>query len=125
MSEHDEQVAVIEWARYNKGIHPCLEWLHAIPNGANLAGNASRRAAQMNKLKAEGLVPGISDLFLPWPSRGFHGFYIEMKRPGNINGVRDGQKDFIAFVESAGYFAQVHDNAESAIEALKWYLGSD
>ena len=124
--EHDEQTAVIEWAAWQCGQYPCLKWLHAIPNGAKLPwrknDKGKRYSPEANKLKAEGLKAGVSDLFLPWAARGFHGFYIEMKAPGKITEVRPGQKDFMAYAESAGYLCQVHDNAQSAIEAIEWYL---
>lgn len=117
-TEHDEQSAVIDWARRQLGLYPCLEWLHAIPNGAFLAGGAR----QMSKLKTEGLVPGVCDLFLPFPAHGYHGLYIEMKAPGKLSRVRDGQREFMEYVESVGYLAQVHDSADEAIELLRWYV---
>jgi hypothetical protein len=116
-TEHSEQTAVIQWARFQQNVHPALKWLHAIPNGASLSSRGEAR-----KLLEEGLTPGISDLFLPWAAKGHHGFYIEMKRPGNIDGVRDGQKDFLAYLEEAGFLGQVFDDAEEAISAICWYL---
>jgi hypothetical protein len=97
---------------------PCLRWLHAIPNGAPFSGGA--RTA--TKLKAEGLVPGICDLFLPFAARGWHGFYIETKRPGSIGQVRDGQKEFMEYLQTVGYLAQVIDSFDGAVDALEWYL---
>jgi hypothetical protein len=124
--EHDEQTAVIHWARLQANIWPALQWLHAIPNGARLPwrknSNGKRYSPEAAKLKAEGLTPGVPDLFLPFAAHGYHGFYIEMKAPGKLDTVRDGQSAFMAWAESVGYLAQVHDSAESAIEALKWYL---
>lgn len=114
-SEHGEQSAVIQWARFQS--HPALKWLHAIPNGAQL-----KNKAEAYKLLEEGLTPGISDLFLPWAAKGYHGFYIEIKRPGNMDGIRKGQKDFLAYLEKAGYLGQVYDNTEDVISALCWYL---
>jgi len=126
-TEHEEQVAVIEWARMQANIHPALEWLHAIPNGARLPWrknkSGQRYSPEANKLKAEGLTPGICDLFLPYPARDYHGFYLELKRPGNAAGVREGQKEFMAYCDKVGYLAQVFDNADDAIAAIKWYLG--
>ena len=125
-TEHQEQAAIIEWARMQANLHPALEWLFAIPNGAKRPWRKNRQGKRYSpeaiKLKREGLTPGVPDLFLPYPSRGYHGYFLEMKRPGNIEGVRDGQKEFMAYCECAGYLAQVHDNADSAIEAIKWYL---
>ena len=105
-SEHAEQAAVIQWARMQAGACPPLDWLHAIPNGAKLPWRKNRKgqrySPEANKLKAEGLTPGICDLFLPYAAQGFHGFYLEMKRPGNMRGVRDGQKEFMQYCEKAG-----------------------
>jgi hypothetical protein len=126
-TEHAEQVAVIAWARLQANAHPALEWIHAIPNGAKLPWrknkNGKRYSPEAQKLKAEGLTPGIPDLFLPYPAQGYAGFYLEMKRPGNIEEVREGQKEFMAYCERAGYLAQVHDYADDAIAAIQWYLG--
>jgi len=116
-TEHGEQAALIEWARYQANLHPALEWLFAIPNGASLSSKA-----EAIKLKEEGLTPGISDLFLPWASKGYHGFFMEMKRPGNLEGATEGQKEFLEFCEQAGYLGQVFDNFEDAKEAICWYL---
>ena len=131
MSERDEQIAVIQWSRYNYGRYPCLRWLHSSLNGASFehkkiiikGREVDKAALTWKRHEAEGAKQGIPDLFLPWAARGFHGFYIEMKRPGNMAGVREGQADFMAYAESAGYLCQVLDSAESAIEALEWYLG--
>lgn len=127
-TEHDEQAALIQWARAQSGIYPALEWLHAVPNGAKLPwrknSKGQRYSPEAMKLKAEGLTPGICDLFLPFPSRGYHGFYIEMKAPGKMNEVREGQRDFMEWCERAGYLAQVHDSMESARDAILWYLES-
>lgn len=117
-TEHSEQSAFFDWVRMQSSLHPVMNWIHAIPNGASLS---SKKEAI--KLKEEGLTPGICDVFIPWASRGFHGFYIEFKRPGKLDQVRPGQKNFMAFCETAGILAQVYDNADDAVDALKWYLG--
>lgn len=69
--EHAEQVALINWFRFQ---FPTV-LIHSLPNGAHLSGTAKRRAAQMFRLKAEGLVPGMPDLHIPsWDT------WVEMKR---------------------------------------------
>lgn len=126
-TEHGEQVAIIDFARAQAFLYPCLEWLFAIPNGARLPyrtnAKGQRYSPEAQKLKAEGLTPGIADLFLPFSAQGFKGYFIEMKRPGKIADIRPGQLEFLAYCESVGYLAQVFDNADDAIESLKWYLG--
>jgi len=118
MSEHDEQTNLISWAR--RCPSP-LDWLYACPNGAQFGTNRKLAVIQAGKLKREGLLPGVPDLFLPYPARGYHGFYIEMKAPGKIKEVRPGQAQFMEWAESVGYLCQVHDSFESAKEALEWY----
>jgi hypothetical protein len=70
-SEHSEQVAFVQWFRLQfPGV-----LIFAIPNGAHLAGTIAQRAAQVARLKAEGMLPGVPDLEIPeW------NLYIEMKR---------------------------------------------
>lgn len=128
MSEHDEQSLLIQWARLHARNIPALDFLHAIPNGAKLPWRKNARGQRYSpeaaKLKAEGLTPGIPDLFLPYPAHGYHGFYIELKAPGKLSQVREGQAQFMEYAESVGYLCQVHDSFESAKDALIWYLGA-
>ena len=64
LSEHYEQALVIQFMRRN---YPEV-LIFAIPNGGQ------RNAATGARLKAEGVVPGVPDLFIPaW------GLFIEMK----------------------------------------------
>lgn len=118
--EKGEQAAVIDWARKRVGMWPCLRWLHHIPNGTHLSGDARRRAMQMHSLKAQGLVPGISDLCLPFAASGFHGLYIEMK--AEKGEVREAQSEFLVYLESAGYAAAICWSSLEAIEVLEKYL---
>jgi hypothetical protein len=70
-SEHSEQVAFVQWFRLQfPGV-----LIFAIPNGAHLAGTIAQRAAQVARLKAEGMVAGVPDVEIPeW------NLYVEMKR---------------------------------------------
>ena len=71
-TEHQEQSALIQWARMHK--HSGVRMLYAIPNAAK---RSVRLAAMM---KSEGMMAGVPDLFLPYPVEPYHGLYIEMKR---------------------------------------------
>ena len=70
-SEHTEQVAFVQWFRLQfPGV-----LIFSVPNGSHLAGTIAQRAAQVARLKAEGMVSGVPDLEIPeW------GCYVEMKR---------------------------------------------
>lgn len=69
--EHRLQAACVRWFRlqYPKHSHN----LFAVPNG----GKRDRVTAA--KLKAEGVVAGVSDLILLLPRGPYHGLLIEMK----------------------------------------------
>lgn len=117
-SEAGEQKAVIEWSlMYDK-----LKWLHAIPNGAFLAGDKKRRAAQMAKLKSQGLKVGVLDLFLPVVMPPYHGLYIEMKRPDGKGKLTQEQKDFRDHCEMQGYKVLKCDTAGEAICGIQTYM---
>lgn len=73
-SEHDEQVSLFQWAAMQHGKYPELALMFAVPNGG------LRNATVAAKLKAEGVKPGVPDIFLPVARGGYHGLFIEMKR---------------------------------------------
>jgi len=126
IDEHTLQSQIIAWRDLNARRHPALRWLHSTPNGAAFSRkklpNGKSYSPEASRQKAEGLTPGICDLFLPWAGRGYHGFYLELKRPGHLREVRDGQREFMAFCEKAGYLAQVYDDFDDIVAALEWYV---
>jgi len=113
--EHDEQVAFFNALGLETKFRPELKWIHAVPNGGH------RSKATAGKLKAEGVTPGVSDIFVPLPANGFHGLYIEMKAGKNT--LTKEQKEFAAFVVSRGYQFVAAWSAKEAFEALSIYLG--
>ena len=118
-TEHAEQVAVINWCFYMLSKYPELDLIHAIANGAMLGGGKIG-AIRMNSLKAEGLRPGVLDLYLPCARGGAFGLYIEMKtKAGKLS---DNQKEFIRNVEKEGYVCFVAYGADEAIDFLEKYL---
>lgn len=119
--ESNEQKAVIKWARLAQREYPCLKWLHCSLSGVKL-----RSVQEGARLKAEGMVAGICDLFLPYPNNNYAGLYIEMKKR-NIKGqskgiVSEAQKDFIEYANIVGYKAVVCYGADEAITTIKEYL---
>lgn len=116
--ESAEQKSLVRWFGLQ---YPKLT-MFAIPNGAHLAGDARQRAIKMTNMKAEGLVPGVSDLFLMLPKGDKGGLFIEMKATKGT--VSDAQQDFINEAIAAGYEAKVcfgFDDAKSAIESYLKY----
>ncbi len=108
MSEHLEQAKFVKWVRVN---HPDI-LIHSIPNGANLAGSQTQRIKQWNKLKAEGALAGVPDLFIPELR-----LYIEMKYGKGT--LSDNQKKIIPRLEKAGYKVAVCYSGDEAIALVR------
>lgn len=109
-SEHEEQVALFEWAA---GI-PELRWMFAIPNGTRTTPGIARR------MKAEGVLKGVSDIFLPLPRNGHAGLFIEMKAARGS--ATPEQREFIEAMRDAGYAAFVCHGFDKAKQVITEYL---
>jgi hypothetical protein len=114
-SEHDEQAAVVQWFDLQYPKYAGL--LFAVPN----AGKRGYKTA--NRLKAEGLRAGVSDLMLPVARWGYHGVFIEMKT--GTRKMSDAQSEFIDRVIEQGYLAACCHGADIAIDLIKRYMQSD
>jgi len=111
-TEHQEQVALVTWFRLQyKQNKYCL---FAIPNGG------SRHIVTAVKLKAEGVLAGVSDLFLMIPKGEYHGMFIEMKAKGGK--LSESQKEFMEAASSMNYKAVVCYGFDEAKEAITKYL---
>ena len=114
-TEHAEQVALINWSYLNSGKYPELDLLHAIPNGGKRSIGVAR------KLKAEGVKPGIPDLFLPVARGDFHGLYVEMKSArGKLSPV---QKEVQRALREQGYCVLTCYDWSQASDSIIKYLG--
>jgi hypothetical protein len=104
-------------------------WLHHIPNGGARGDDERSRMIAGGKMKAEGVKPGVSDLSLPVSRRGYHGLYIEMKKPKEQRadnpraGCSDKQNEFLDFAIKEGYCVGVAYSWIEARDAIVWYLG--
>jgi len=77
----------------------------------------------MNSMKAEGLRPGVSDLFLAIPKGKYNGFFIEMKKSGSTkSSVRENQLEFMADMRDQGYKAEWYAGWKSATDAIDEYM---
>jgi hypothetical protein len=117
ISEHDEQVAVFEWAALHEGRLPELALLFHVPNGGKRAPITAAR------LKAEGVKPGVLDLWLPVARLGKHGLVIEMKCKGGR--VSDAQRVWITALRREGYHVEVCYNWTEAVNEIETYLTWD
>ena len=112
--EHYEQVRVCN--HLNEHYSDVLFW--ATPNGASLSG----RGKAMNKLKAEGFLPGVSDLIIFEPRGGYSCLFLEMKKSDGGNGASENQLWFIREVKKRGAFGIVCNGADEAKQAIDDYL---
>lgn len=113
-SEHEEQSALMDWAELGSRIDPRLLLLFAIPNGGH------RHIGVARQLRDEGVKPGVPDLFLPVPSKGFHGLFIEMK---SLKGrPTPEQSDWLVKLAEQGYKVAWCRGCEAAIAVIEEYL---
>lgn len=113
MTEHDEQAMLFEWTRYR----PELRWMFAIPNGG------LRNKVTAARLRSEGTKAGVWDIFLPIPSKGYHGMFLEMKF--GKNRLTENQKEFGEFVNGKGYYTAVAYSADEAMREIDQYLDAN
>ena len=107
MTEHEQQKAFFEWFRQQ---YPFIV-AFAIPNGGH------RHPAVGRKLKDEGVLAGVPDIFV---ADGRPGLFIEMKLKGNK--PTEKQQATIKRLKDAGYNAVVCYSLDEAITATNFYL---
>jgi len=102
-SEHEEQREFVSWWRKTQP-----DILFAIPNG----GQRGKREA--GRLKLEGVLPGVWDLFAPE-----RGLWIEFKRAdgGTLSAE---QKEFGGAMLAAGYRCMVAWGCDDAIRQIQY-----
>lgn len=104
-SESWHQRQLIQWCKQ-------FEWgqfLFHIPN------------ERQQRMMALGVRPGVPDLMLPIPMQGYHGLFIELKKPGGK--VSEYQKKWNAALNEAGYLAVYCYGWEDAADVLVRYMG--
>jgi hypothetical protein len=103
-TEHQEQVAFVQWFRLQ---YPRVR-IFAIPNGG------LRGKITAVKMKAEGVSPGVPDLYIPaWR------LWIEMKRRKNAK-LSEDQVSWIDYLrEEVGDSVMVAYGADEAISFVK------
>lgn len=116
VSESKIQQAIIrEFARRWPKIY-ATGALFAVPN------QGKRGKATASRMKSEGMVAGVSDLILLWPSNGYHGAVLEMKIPGKKPSA--GQCEWLMHREASGYMAAFEDSVEGGIRFFSDYLNN-
>jgi len=110
--EHQLQCACVKW--FNLQYPEYRGLLFAVPNGG------ARSKATAGKLKAEGVVAGVSDLILLVPSYGYGGLCIEMKTPKGKQSPE--QKEWQNKVEGQGYDYRLCRSLDEFMTEIKIYL---
>lgn len=112
-TESDIQKAFFRIIAYSP--HKGKVW--ATPNGGH------RNKITASNMKAEGQMPGVWDVFVAIPSQGYHGMFIEFKRPPQSSAEKRLTPAQVEFRErlKADYRFEVHTDAAAAFEALRWY----
>ena len=122
MSEHDEQVALIDWAKSQINVYPELQLLYAIPNQG---GSGKAAIIRGQRMRREGMQKGVPDLCLPISRGNFLTLYIEMKDVGNKGRLSGEQARWISLLSEAGHNCQVCHGFEEAMNTLVNYLRLD
>ena len=115
MKEAEEQALLFQWAAAMRRRMPEMELLFHIPNGG------SRNMIEARHLKAQGVKPGVPDLFLPVARHGMNGLFIEMKRADGGR-LSDEQKTWIQRLRQELYEVKVCHGFDEARKALEEYL---
>ncbi len=124
--ESENQVALFSWwevshAKFGAARH----LMFAIPNGSALGTGkedwqVKQRIIRGKRLKAEGLTPGVFDIFVSVPRQGRCGMFVEMKRKGGEPSPE--QIAFKTSVEAQGYATAICYSSMEAIDAITFYL---
>ncbi len=101
-----------------------LKWPHIYASGALFAvpNQGKRNRSTASRMKAEGMVKGVADLILLWPSNGYHGAVLEMKAADGK--ASDSQRDWLAARERSGYKTGVENSFEGGLKFFEDYLNT-
>ena len=114
MTEHQEQCALFSLLRRYHRKYPVLRNVFAIPNGGQ------RHPAVGAKLKAEGVLAGVWDIFTAVPVDGYSGLWIEMKvKPNRLTKSQERFRERVG----NGYKWEVCYSWIEAANAIGEYLG--
>jgi hypothetical protein len=111
-TEHQIQAAYFQLVRLKLKEYPLI---YAVPNGSN------KSPMQRVKFQREGLTPGILDVNIDYPRKGYHGMRIEFKRDSKIS-LSDEQRVIAEQLFRAGYHVAKHWDPEEAFNATQEYL---
>lgn len=74
------------------------------------------------RLKAEGVMPGVADIALFIPNKDYHGLFIELKVKPNRQSTH--QKEWQKVIEPQGYKYQIAYSFDEFQEIIQNYIGN-
>lgn len=105
-TEDGHQSALFMYAtdpRYADGRDPLWALLYSIPNGG------ARSGATAARMKATGAKKGFPDIALPVARGGFHGLFVELKRPTVLpQAVIRSKRAGVVSVDQTKWHADLH-----------------
>jgi len=110
--ERRERLAFMRWVSFRPNVR---KYLFAVENGGS---RDEREAANIKKM---GLVAGVPDYFFMYPTRKYHGMWIEFK--AGKNNLTPNQKQFFQTAEDVGYKCAVVWSWMDAVKEVEKYLG--
>jgi hypothetical protein len=110
MTEHEVQRDLVKWCRE---VYPWVI-LFSIPNGGQ------RNIVTARRLKEEGVLPGVPDLFLAKPVGHYAGLFLEIKKIGGR--ISKAQQQMTVKLAKAGYAVRVPRGLEEGKKAIQDYL---
>ena len=116
-TEAEEQATLFSWATMKSGKYPELKLLFHIPNGGQ------RSKSEAARFKAEGVKPGVPDIFLPVARGHWNGLFIELKRQkgGKISPAqRKWQEELLRH----GYISTIACGWKDAAKIIEDYLNA-
>jgi len=120
VTEDEHQELIFEWVDSHLDTYPLLKLLYANMNGVR------RSKRYTAKLKRRGLKSGIPDMFLPVARHGFHGLYIELKRPKtkdhNAGIMSTSQKMWNRELMDQGYACMIAYGHQEVISLFEHYF---
>lgn len=112
--ELQEQQALFAWIKTVLPMEPRLKWVAHVPNG----GYRPKKTAV--DLAAAGVSPGLCDILVFVPSRGYVSAAIELKVPGGTTSIA--QVEWMLHLTSVGWHTSVAIGWTAAARELCWYL---
>lgn len=112
--EFDDQCAVFKWAQMQENIYPELKYLFSTMNGVRLPIGLAVKA------KKAGMKRGPLDIWFPVRRGCYCGLVIELKHGANKPDKE--QLEWIAFLNSQGYYARAKWGHDETIKTIISYL---